>query len=336
MRECSVEGCPAPVAKTGLCSAHYQRLRRGHALLPVKQKQLSVDKRICRFETCERPGTSAGLCSGHYQQARAGKVLAPLQPREKVRLPCAGPSCARTAIAKGLCDGHYQQMRAGKALQPLQEIRSGCSVAGCSRPHEAHGLCTTHYSQRRQGREVRTCVREPSPVEVVAESGFTRVTLYGTSASGRKGEVVGYALVSVEDVPLVRTHRWRWGVGGYVVTKLNGKPTRMHRMLLSAPSHLEVDHIDGIRHNNQRSNLRLVDKKQQAENKKVRVESFTGFRSVFFDKRKKLYRVISTKNGVRRGHRHKHLADAVAEAEALRAEHMTHHNEERSRRVSDD
>lgn len=336
MRTCSVEGCPSPVAKTGLCSAHYQRLRRGQALVPVRQKQLSVDKRVCRFETCARPGTSAGLCSGHYQQARVGKALAPLQPREKVRLPCAGPSCARSAIAKGLCDGHYQQVRAGKALQPLQEIRSGCSVSGCSRLHEAHGLCTTHYSQKRHGQEIRPSVRAPSPVDAVAETEVAHVVLYGTSDTGRRGEAVGYALISGEDIATVASHRWRKTAGGYVATKVAGKAVLMHRMLLSAPSDLEVDHIDGVRHNNQRSNLRLVDKKQQAENKKVRVESFTGFRSVFFDKRKKLYRVISTKSGVRRGHRHKLLADAVAEAEALRAEHMTHHNEERSRRVSDD
>jgi len=227
-------------------------------------------------------------------------------------------------------------MRAGKVLQPLQEIRSGCSVKGCSRPHEAHGLCTTHYSQRRQGREIRTCVREPSPVEVVVESGVARVTLYGTSASGRRGDVVGHALVSEEDAGIVAPHRWRKTASGYVTTKVAGRSMLMHRMLLSAPSDLEVDHIDGVRHNNQRSNLRLVDKKQQAENKKVRVESFTGFRSVFFDKRKKLYRVMSMKNGVRRGHRHKLLADAIAEAEALRAEYMTHHNEARSRRVPEE
>lgn len=121
-------------------------------------------------------------------------------------------------------------------------------------------------------------------------------------------------------------------MGGYVGAKIAGRRVLMHRMLLSAPTDLEVDHIDGVRHNNQRNNLRLVTKQEQAQNRKVRVESFTGFRSVHFDKKKNLYRVISTKSGVRRGHRHKHLSDAIAEAEAIRAEHMTHHNEARSAR----
>jgi hypothetical protein len=169
----------------------------------------------------------------------------------------------------------------------------------------------------------------------VPEDGFARVTLYGTSATGRRGEEVGEALVSVEDIPLVQAHRWRRGVGGYVITKVAGKAMLMHRMLMAAPADLEVDHVDGVRHNNQRENLRLVTKQEQAQNKKVRVESFTGYRSVHFDKKKNLYRVISTKGGVRRGHRHKRLSDAVAEATALRAEHMTHHNEARSVRSTE-
>lgn len=107
----------------------------------------------------------------------------------------------------------------------------------------------------------------------------------------------------------------------------------MHRMLMVAPPDLEVDHIDGVRHNNRRENLRLVTKKQQAQNRKVRVESLTGLRSVTFEKTKGLYRVISTTNGVRRGHRHKRLEDAVAEAEKLRDAYMTHHNEARSSRT---
>jgi hypothetical protein len=156
--------------------------------------------------------------------------------------------------------------------------------------------------------------------------GFARVGLF------QAGEQVVDAFVNMEDIPLISSYRWYISQDGYAVTRIQGRTRNMHRLIVDAPRGLEVDHIDGVRHNNQRGNLRLVDKKLQAENKAVRSDSGTGFRSVHFDKKKGLYRVISTKDGVRRGHRHKRLADAIAEAEALRARYMTHHNESRSSR----
>lgn len=332
MAPCSAKDCPKQATKKGLCSSHYQQHRRGRPLTPLRFCAPTGEQRVCRFSSCGRPATKRGLCPGHYQQEKAGRTLSPLREVAPGRI-CSGPSCNRVSVCKGLCDGHYQQLRAGKDLRPLQRLQSGCDFPGCVRPHEARGLCYLHYTQATDNKELRESVRAASPVAVVQEEGYARVTLFGTSISGRRGEVVGEAFVSLGDVPIVSLHRWRKNAGGYVGTKVSGRFVSMHRMLMSAPPDLEVDHIDGVRHNNRRENLRLVTKKEQAQNKKVRVESFTGLRSVHFDKKKNLYRVISTTGGVRRGHRHKRLEDAVAEAQALRAAHMTHHNEARSVRA---
>ena len=333
MQACSVEQCPSPAVKKGLCSAHYGRQRKGLPLVPVKKRALTSDKRLCSFAGCERPGTKRGLCPGHYQQERAGRPLAPLLSYASKKT-CAGPSCLRVAVCKGLCDGHYQQSRAGKELKPLYEIRAVCGFPACDRPHEAHGFCGMHAAQVRSGQEARAARHAPSPIRVEPGEDFARVSLYGRAGGLHIGKVVGEAFVSLGDVPLVSRHRWRKNAGGYVGTKVSGRFVSMHRMLMAAPPDLEVDHIDGVRHNNRRENLRLVTKKQQAQNRKVRVESLTGLRSVTFEKTKGLYRVISTTNGVRRGHRHKRLEDAVAEAERLRDAYMTHHNEASSSRTS--
>jgi hypothetical protein len=108
----------------------------------------------------------------------------------------------------------------------------------------------------------------------------------------------------------------------------------MHRMLTpEAGPGEEVDHIDGDRLNNRRNNLRVVNHQQQAQNRGVRKDNKTGHRNVSFDPKKGLYRVcVKGTDGKRYGHRHKDLSRAIEEACTLRQLHMTHANEERSRR----
>jgi len=73
-------------------------------------------------------------------------------------------------------------------------------------------------------------------------------------------------------------NQWTWNVdsrGLYVIRKekriyKNGKIHRplilMHRLIMNAPKNMEVDHIDGNGLNNQRSNLRIVTRRQNMQN----------------------------------------------------------------------
>jgi len=75
---------------------------------------------------------------------------------------------------------------------------------------------------------------------------------------------------------------------------------KMHREIMNPPKHLDIDHIDGNRLNNQRSNLRVVTRQQNLWNNRVRSDSRTGFKGVSYHptKRRK-YRTIITLNGKR-------------------------------------
>lgn len=63
---------------------------------------------------------------------------------------------------------------------------------------------------------------------------------------------------------------------------------RLHRMILGFPESF-IDHRDGNRLNNCRSNLRLATNQQNQHNAKLRTDSSTGFKGVGFDKRRQKF-----------------------------------------------
>jgi hypothetical protein len=54
----------------------------------------------------------------------------------------------------------------------------------------------------------------------------------------------------------------------------------MHRLILDAPAHLQVDHIDGDRLNNTRANLRLATRSQNMANRRSPRTNSSGYKGV--------------------------------------------------------
>lgn len=75
------------------------------------------------------------------------------------------------------------------------------------------------------------------------------------------------AVIDDADYEIIKKYSWNCGKAGYVVTEKNGKSIYMHRLLLSAPNNFEVDHVDGDKLNNRRSNLRICTRQQNERNK---------------------------------------------------------------------
>ncbi len=72
------------------------------------------------------------------------------------------------------------------------------------------------------------------------------------------------ALVDDADYDWLSEYKWHVSKCGrelwYAARRAKKKKLSMHRLILSAPFGLQVDHIDGDGLNNQRSNLRLADR----------------------------------------------------------------------------
>ena len=84
------------------------------------------------------------------------------------------------------------------------------------------------------------------------------------------------AKVDDEDFDFLIKTKWHCNTG-YACSS-NG--LRMHRVITQAPDGMHVDHIDGNKLNNQKSNLRICTNAQNRRNQKRRESNLSGFKGV--------------------------------------------------------
>ena len=95
-------------------------------------------------------------------------------------------------------------------------------------------------------------------------------------------------LIDATDYPEVSRHRWSLDEQGYVHTTIQGKHIKLHCFLLASKGSV-VDHINGDRNDNRRSNLRICSAKENSRNQKLRSNNTTGYKGVSYDQRRKKY-----------------------------------------------
>lgn len=96
------------------------------------------------------------------------------------------------------------------------------------------------------------------------------------------------ALVDKDDFDTVSSFKGTWHLDnrGYIRRTINNKEELMHRVIMNPPDNRVVDHINGNKLNNRKSNLRIIKKSENQQNvtSSKRIAE-TGFRGVSLEKR---------------------------------------------------
>ena len=104
---------------------------------------------------------------------------------------------------------------------------------------------------------------------------------------------VGRAIIDLDDLNKVKNYRWHMTHKGYIVTKLNNKDIRLHRYIMDCPNGMVVDHINGCKYDNRKTNLRVCTQTENNRNRnKYKKNASSIYKGVFYDKKKGKWRAL--------------------------------------------
>lgn len=109
---------------------------------------------------------------------------------------------------------------------------------------------------------------------------------------------------------------------GYVCTKYKGKMYKVHRIIWmmfygEIPDGLQIDHINGIRHDNRIENLRLVTASVNQKNRKLNKNNKSGHVGVSYHKMSGKWQVRVIANGIVNYSMHSTFCKAVEAARSV-------------------
>lgn len=119
--------------------------------------------------------------------------------------------------------------------------------------------------------------------------------------------------VDDEDYEMVKDTSW-YTVKGYVRGRFDGGQPLLHRLIMDFPEEMQVDHIDGDKLNNQKSNLRVCTNGQNQMNGGAYRNSSSKFRGVSWEKAQGKWRA-----DIQANKKTKHLGVFESERDAAKA-----------------
>lgn len=105
---------------------------------------------------------------------------------------------------------------------------------------------------------------------------FNKVTDCGSYQKLETSNGVTF-LIDTADLDLVMQSMWCVSATGYIVSRRNGRVAKLHRLLMGEPKSSVVDHKNGDKTDNRRSNLRITNNKENCRNMKIKKTNTSGF-----------------------------------------------------------
>jgi hypothetical protein len=132
--------------------------------------------------------------------------------------------------------------------------------------------------------------------------------------SKRDGEVI--SMIDSVDYKRVKPFRWFVCSGGYIrSTSLNCKETIfLHKLIMSFPEGMVVDHINGLKIDNRSTNLRICRQSQNCFNRSKSINKSSSHKGVYFHAANKKFMAA-----IGKGYRKLHIGSFENEIDAAMA-----------------
>lgn len=142
-----------------------------------------------------------------------------------------------------------------------------------------------------------------------------------------KGKV---ALVDDDDFAFLSQWKWCSDSKGYAFRsekrsetgRLKRKGIYLHRVVMGSPEGKQIDHINGDILDNRKSNLRVASHSENMRNRKLQKNNSTGYKGVWFNKKKGLFVATIKIDGKTRTIKHTRTAEEAAEAYNVKAQEV--------------
>lgn len=136
--------------------------------------------------------------------------------------------------------------------------------------------CRKHYLQlRRHGKIYNRTIYDNN--EIIEYNDYIEIKLYDT-----KGDYKTSAYADLEDIDTIKKYKWYINNHGYIITTINKEKIFMQNILLNTNE--LIDHIDKVRNNNRRYNLRIANRHENAMNMGKKNTNTSGVTGVQWSK----------------------------------------------------
>lgn len=173
----------------------------------------------------------------------------------------------------------------GQKFGKLTVIAQAEDYISPSGRHDAQWLCECSCSNKKivrgsdlKGNRVKSCGR-CNTYDLSGDYGIC------TMANGDK------FFFDLNDYDIVKEYCWCIK-NGYVQTNICGKKVYLHRMIMNPEEGYVVDHINHLRHDNRRANLRVCTQKQNCLNTSLRSDNSTGHTGISINRGKYRARIV--------------------------------------------